>query len=57
MKNVFYHFAKRDIRSEGAESAEATLLTDLASGFSKNGYDVRWLVQQIVSLPQYRRVR
>ena len=57
VKNLFYHFAKRDIRSEGAESDELALLGDLASGFTKNGYDMRWLVQQIVSLPQYRRVR
>jgi hypothetical protein len=57
VKNVFSHFAKRDLRSEGAESDEYMLMNDLASGFSKNGYDMRWLVQQIVSLPQYRRVR
>jgi hypothetical protein len=57
VKNLFHHFAKRDIHAEGAESDEVDLLGQLASGFAKNGYDMRWLVQQIVSLPQYRRVR
>ena len=57
VKNLFYHFAGRDIRVEGAETDELELMGQLASGFAKNGYDMRWLVQQIVSLPQYRRVR
>lgn len=57
VKNLFYHFANRDIHAEGAESDELLLLGELSKGFAQNGYDMRWLVQQIVSLPQYRRVR
>ena len=29
----------------------------LASGFKTNNYNFAWLVEQIVELPQYRRVR
>jgi len=57
VKNLFFHFAGRDLRADGAQADELDLLGQLASDFAKNGYDMRWLIQQIVSLPQYRRVR
>lgn len=57
VKNLFSYFAGRDLRGGGAEVDELDLQAQLAAGFAKNGYDMRWLVQQIVSLPQYRRVR
>jgi hypothetical protein len=57
VKNLFSHFAGRDLRVDGAEIDELDLMGELAKGFAMNGYDMRWLVQQIVSLPQYRRAR
>ncbi len=57
VKNLFAHFAGRDLHVDGAQNDERDLVEQLASDFAKNGYDMRWLVQQIVSLPQYRRVR
>jgi hypothetical protein len=57
VRKVFTHLVKRDIRAQGAESEELALLETLASGFEQSSYSLPWLVREIVSLPQYRRVR
>ena len=56
-KRVFRYFVKRDMHIAGAESEEAELLEQLSSGFEGSGYQLPWLVEQVVSLPQYRRIR
>jgi len=57
VRKAFAHFVKRDMRAQGAETDELALLDSLADGFAKSGYSFPWLVQELVSLPQYRRVR
>jgi hypothetical protein len=57
VKRIFSQFVKRDMHVLGAESEELPLLTSLSDGFKTNGYSMPWLVEQVVSLPQYRRVR
>jgi hypothetical protein len=56
-KNVFRYYVKRDLRAEGTDSDELPLLDSLAKGFKDNGFSYPWLVEQVVSLPQYRGVR
>lgn len=56
-KKMFRYFVKRDMHIAGAEAEEAELLEELAAGFESSGYQLPWLVEQIVSLPQYRRIR
>lgn len=57
VKRVFRNFVKRDMRVEGATTDELALLTTLSDGFKTNSYSFPWLVEQVVSLPEYRRVR
>ena len=57
VKRVFRNFVKRDMRVEGATTDELALLSTLSDGFKTNSYSFPWLVEQVVSLPQYRRVR
>ncbi len=57
VKRMFSQLVKRDMHVIGAELEELPLLTTLADGFRTNGYSLPWLVEQMVSLPQYRRVR
>jgi hypothetical protein len=57
VKRVFSSFVKRDMHVVGAQIEELPLLTGLADGFKTNGYSLPWLVEQVVTLPQYRRVR
>jgi hypothetical protein len=57
VKKLFAHLVKRDMNVAGANSEELPLLESLSKGFAESGYRFRWLVEQIVSLPQYRRVR
>ena len=57
VKRVFSQFVKRDMHVVGAQSDETTLLATLSDGFKTNGYSLPWLVEQVVSLPQYRSVR
>ncbi len=57
VKRVFAQLVKRDMHVVGAQMEELPLLTSLADGFKTNGYQLPWLVEQVVSLPQYRRVR
>ncbi|MBK7857039.1 MAG: hypothetical protein IPJ65_00185 [Archangiaceae bacterium] len=57
VKRVFKSFVKRDMRVEGAATDELDLLGSLSTGFKANNYALPWLVEQVVSLPQYRRVR
>ena len=57
VRKLFTYLVKRDIRAQGAESEELALLEELASGFTASSFSLPWLVREIVSLPQYRRVR
>jgi hypothetical protein len=57
VKKVFEQLVKRELQAEGAETAELELQATLAQGFKDNAYSFPWLVEQVVSLPQYRRVR
>lgn len=57
VKRVFRNFVKRDMHVEGATTEELALLSTLSDGFKNNGYSFPWLVEQVVTLPQYRRVR
>ena len=57
-QEVFTYLVKRPMElSTGNASDETALLSSLSTGFEQNGSQFPWLVQQIVSLPQYRRVR
>ena len=57
VKRVFSQFVKRDMKVLGTETEELPLLTSLAEGFKTNGYSLPWLVEQVVTLEQYRSVR
>ena len=57
VKRVFAHFVKRELRVSGESADELELMQSLASGFTQNEYSYPWLVERVVSLPQYRRVR
>lgn len=56
VKRMFAYLNKRDMDVAGADTDELAMLTTLADGFTSTSYDLRWLVQQIVALPQYRRI-
>ena len=57
VKRTFFQFMQREMRVAGSQSDEVTLLNTLASGFKTAGYSFPWLVQQVVSLPDYKRAR
>lgn len=57
VRRVFSHLAKRELRVMGESADELELMQTLASGFRENGYSYPWLVEQVVNLPQYRRIR
>ena len=57
VKKLWGWFMKRDMHVLGAESEEAPLLDELATGFESNSYSLPWLIEQVVSQPQYRRIR
>ncbi len=57
VKRTYANLMKRDLRVLGTDADEAATLQTLATGFKDNGYKLPWLVEQIVSLPAYRRVR
>ncbi|HYX92482.1 MAG TPA: hypothetical protein VE782_13050 [Myxococcaceae bacterium] len=57
VKRLFAHLVKREMNVAGADADELQLLESLSGGFADSGYRFRWLVEQIVALPQYRRVR
>ena len=57
VKRLFAQLVKRDMNVLGAQAGELPLLTSLSAGFKTNGYSLPWLVEQVVQLPQYRRVR
>lgn len=48
---------KRDMRLSGPDADELDTLDTLAEGFRTNTYSLPWLMQQLVTQPQYRRVR
>jgi hypothetical protein len=45
------------MRISGDSADELQLLEKLAKGFESSGYSFPSLVKEIVTLPQYRRVR
>ncbi len=57
VRRVFAHYVKRDLRVAGEATDELPLMDTLARGFAEGGYSFPWLVEQVVSLPQYRRIR
>ena len=57
VKRTFAYLMKRDMRVLGSEVDELPELTTLADGFKTNNYSFPWLVEQLVSRPEYRRVR
>ncbi len=57
VRRAFSWFVKREMQVQGADITEQDLLMELSEGFEQNGYSFPWLVEQIVSLPQYRRIR
>jgi hypothetical protein len=54
---LFTFFVKRAPITDGSIFDEQKTISDLASGFKKNGYSFVWLTQQIVTLRQYGRTR
>jgi len=55
-QRVFAYFVKRPMAlGTGDASDETALLTSLSTGFANNQFSFPWLVDQVVSLPQYRR--
>jgi hypothetical protein len=56
-RRLFGHLMKREVRAEGPEADERELLETLARRFRESGYHLPALVESIVSLPAYRRVR
>jgi hypothetical protein len=54
---LFAFFFKRAPITDGSIFDEQATIKGLASGFEKQHYDFTWLVQQIVTLRQYRRTR
>lgn len=57
VKRAWTNFMKRDMRISGASTDELATLESLSAGFKTNNYSLPWLVEQIVTQPQYRRVR
>ena len=57
VKRMFSYFMKRDMHVAGDQSDDLDLLQSLADGFQSSNYSLPWLVQQVVTLPEYRRVR
>jgi hypothetical protein len=57
VKRTWSSLMKRDLRLAGPGADEGETLDQLATGFTSNNYSLPWLVEQIVSKPQYRRVR
>jgi len=57
VKRVFGYIMKRDMLVAGDQTDELDLLRNLSQGFKDSNYSFPWLVEQVVSLPQYRRIR
>ena len=57
VKKAFSYLVKRDMHTAGDQTDEVDLMTKLASGFGANGRSFPWLIEQVVELPQYRRIR
>ena len=57
IKRLFARLVRRDMRVAGELTDELALLVQLQKGFVAANWSLPWLVQQMVSLPQYRRVR
>lgn len=56
VRRMFLQLAKRDLRVEGEKTDELDLLDRLSKGFEAAGFNLKWLVREIVKLPAYRRV-
>ncbi|MBX7096380.1 MAG: hypothetical protein K1X89_01595 [Myxococcaceae bacterium] len=57
VRRTFAFLVKRDLHATPPDVEEVDLLNSLSSSFEANGYDFPKLIEAIVSLPQYRRVR
>jgi hypothetical protein len=57
VNKVWSYFMQRDLRTDGADNDEAQLLEQLTQDFIDSNYDFAGLVTEIVSQPQYGRVR
>lgn len=57
VRRVWSYFLKRDLNSVGSSTEESERITALADGFKSNAFSMQWLVEQVVSQPEYRRVR
>lgn len=57
VKRTWSYFMKRDLRALGTDPDENATLATLTSGFTANNHSLPWLIEQIVSQPNYRRVR
>ncbi len=57
VQNLFLRLVKRELRVSGDHTEDQALLDELVNGFVSGGWNYPKLVQTIVSLPEYRRVR
>jgi hypothetical protein len=57
VKKLWAYLLQRDMRVDGADNDEAPLLEQLSQDFIDSSYDFSALTLEIVSQPQYRRVR
>ncbi len=57
VRRVFAQFAKRDMRTLGAQQEDVDLLNKLKADFKASGYSLPALIEEVVNLPQYRSVR
>ncbi len=57
VKRLFANYVKRDMHVTGENLDELDTLNQLSADFATHGYDLKWLAQQIVELPQYRSLR
>ena len=57
-QTAFNYLVKRPmVLGTGDASDETALLGSVSSGFEQQNYSFAWLVDQIITLPQYRRAR
>jgi len=57
VRRLFTRLMRRDVLYEGSNAPERELLDQLAKEFEASNYDYPALVERLVTLPEYRRVR
>jgi hypothetical protein len=57
VKRAWSNLLKRDMRVVGESTDELATLAGLADGFKDQNYDMKWLIEQIVTQRAYRSVR